>query len=54
MLFRSFRAELLASLRASKPEIIETINKEKKLTAETETAMKEAIAAFKQSFDATA
>ncbi len=49
-----FRAELLASIRASKPEIIETINKEKKLTAETETAMKEAIAAFKQSFDATA
>lgn len=49
-----FRTELLASLRASKPEIIETINKEKKLTAETETAMKEAIAAFKQSFDATA
>ena len=48
------RTELLASLRASKPEIIETINKEKKLTAETETAMKEAIAAFKQSFDATA
>ena len=49
-----FRTELLASIRASKPEIIETINKEKKLTAETETAMKEAIAAFKQSFDATA
>ena len=49
-----FRTEMLASIRASKPEIIETINKEKKLTDETETAMKEAIAAFKQSFDATA
>ena len=49
-----FRTEMLSSIRASKPEIIETINKEKKLTDETETAMKEAIAAFKQSFDATA
>ena len=49
-----FRTELLASLRASKPEIIETINTEKKLTDATETALKEAIAAFKQSFDAAA
>ena len=36
------------------PEIIETINKEKKLSDETKAALKEAIAAFKQSFDATA
>ena len=49
-----FRTELLASIRASKPEIIETINTEKKLTDATETALKEAIAAFKQSFDAAA
>ena len=49
-----FRTELLASLRASKPEILQTINTEKKLTDATETALKEAIAAFKQSFDAAA
>ena len=49
-----FRTELLASLRASKPEILQTINTEKKLSDETETALKEAIAAFKQSFDAAA
>ena len=49
-----FRTELLSSIRASKPEIIETINKEKKLSDETKAAMKEAIAAFKQSFDAVA
>ena len=49
-----FRTEMLASIRASKPEIIETINTEKKLTDATETALKEAIAAFKQSFDAAA
>ena len=49
-----FRTELLSSIRASKPEIIETINKEKKLSDETKAALKEAIAAFKQSFDATA
>ena len=49
-----FRTERLASIRASKPEIIETINTEKKLTDATETALKEAIAAFKQSFDAAA
>ena len=42
-----FRTEMLASIRASKPEIIETINTEKKLTDATETALKEAIAAFK-------
>ena len=47
-----FRTEMLASIRASKPEIIEMINTEKKLTDATETALKEAIAAFKQSFDA--
>ena len=49
-----FRTEMLASIRASKPEIIETISTEKKLTDATETALKEAIAAFKQSFDAAA
>ena len=49
-----FRTEMLSSIRASKPEIIETINTEKKLTDATETALKEAIAAFKQSFDAAA
>ncbi|WP_302403688.1 F0F1 ATP synthase subunit alpha [Adlercreutzia equolifaciens] len=49
-----FRTEMLASIRASKPEIVETINTEKKLTDATETALKEAIAAFKQSFDAAA
>ncbi len=49
-----FRTEMLASIRASKPEIIETINTEKKLTDAPETALKEAIAAFKQSFDAAA
>ena len=49
-----FRTAMLASIRASKPEIIETINTEKKLTDATETALKEAIAAFKQSFDAAA
>ena len=49
-----FRTEMLASIRASKPEIIETINTEKKLTDATETALKEAIAAFRQSFDAAA
>ena len=49
-----FRTELLASLRASKPEIIEAINTEKKLTDEIETNLKAAIEAFKQSFDATA
>ena len=49
-----FRTEMLASIRASKPEIIETINTEKKLTDATETALKGAIAAFKQSFDAAA
>ena len=49
-----FRTEMLASIRASKPEIIETINTEKKLTDATETALKESIAAFKQSFDAAA
>ncbi|MEC4273239.1 F0F1 ATP synthase subunit alpha [Adlercreutzia sp. R25] len=49
-----FRTEMLASLRASKPEIIETINTEKKLSDETKAALKEAIAAFKQSFDAAA
>ena len=49
-----FRTEMLASIRASKPEIIETINTEKKLTDATETALKEAIAAFKQFFDAAA
>ena len=38
-----FRTEMLASIRASKPEIIETINTEKKLTDATETALKEAI-----------
>jgi F-type H+-transporting ATPase subunit alpha len=48
-----FRTEMLASLRASKPEIFETINTEKKLTAETESVIKEAIAAFKNTFDAT-
>ena len=49
-----FRTEMLASIRASKPEIIETINTEKKLSDETKAALKEAIAAFKQSFDAAA
>ena len=49
-----FRTEMLASIRASKPEIIETINTENKLTDATDTALKEAIAAFKQSFDAAA
>lgn len=49
-----FRTELLASIRASKPEIIETIDTEKKLSDETKVALKEAIAAFKQSFDAAA
>ena len=49
-----FRTELLASLRASKPEILQTINTEKKLSDETKVALKEAIAAFKQSFDAAA
>ncbi len=49
-----FRTELLASLRASKPEILQTINTEKKLSDETKAALKEAIAAFKQSFDAAA
>ena len=49
-----FRTELLASLRASKPEILQTINTEKKLSDETTAALKEAIAAFKQSFDAAA
>lgn len=49
-----FRTELLDSLRASKPEIINAINTEKKLTDEIETNLKAAIAAFKQSFDATA
>ena len=48
------RTELLASLRASKPEILQTINTEKKLSDETKVALKEAIAAFKQSFDAAA
>ena len=49
-----FRTELLASLRASKPEILQTINTEKKLSDETKVALKEAIAAFEQSFDAAA
>ncbi len=49
-----FRTELLASLRASRPEILQTINTEKKLSDETKVALKEAIAAFKQSFDAAA
>ena len=49
-----FRTELLASLRASKPEILQTINTEKKLSDETKASLKEAIAAFKQSFDAAA
>ena len=49
-----FRTELLASLRASKPEILQTINTEKKLSDETKVALKGAIAAFKQSFDAAA
>ena len=49
-----FRTELLASLRASKPEILQTINTEKKLSDETKVALKEAIVAFKQSFDAAA
>ena len=49
-----FRTELLASLRASKPEILQTINTEKKLSDETKAALKEAIASFKQSFDAAA
>ena len=49
-----FRTELLASLRASKPEILQTINTEEKLCADTKAALKEAIAAFKQSFDAAA
>lgn len=49
-----FRTELLASLRASKLEILQTINTEKKLSDETKVALKEAIAAFKQSFDAAA
>ena len=49
-----FRTELLTSLRASKPEILQTINTEKKLSDETKVALKEAIAAFKQSFDAAA
>ncbi|WP_418380614.1 F0F1 ATP synthase subunit alpha [Adlercreutzia sp.] len=49
-----FRTELLASLRASRPEILQTINTEKKLSDETKAALKEAIAAFKQSFDAAA
>ena len=49
-----FRTELLASLRASKPEILQTINTEKKLSDETKVALKEANAAFKQSFDAAA
>ena len=49
-----FRTELLASLRASKPKILQTINTEKKLSDETKAALKEAIAAFKQSFDAAA
>ena len=40
------------SLRASKPEILQTINTEKKLSDETKVALKEAIAAFKQSFAA--
>lgn len=49
-----FRTELLASLRVSNPEILQTINTEKKLSDETKVALKEAIAAFKQSFDAAA
>ena len=50
-----FRTELLASLRAKpKREILQTINTEKKLSDETKVALKEAIAAFKQSFDAAA
>ena len=36
-----FRTELLASLRASKPEILQTINTEKKLSDETKVALKE-------------
>ena len=49
-----FRTEMLASIRAAKPEIIATINTEKKLPAATAPALKEAIAAFRQSFDAAA
>ena len=47
------RAARLASAPPSRRSC-ETINTEKKLTDATETALKEAIAAFKQSFDAAA
>ena len=49
-----FRSELLAYLRAQKPEIIQSIATEAKFTDETIEALIAAIQAFKQQFAATA
>ena len=47
-----FRGELLDYLRASHAEILKSIREEKKFTAESEEALKEAINAFKKQFAA--
>ena len=49
-----FRNELLAYLRASKPEILSAIVAEKKLTDEIQADLKAAIGSFKQTFAPTA
>ena len=49
-----FRTELLAFLRASKPEIFEHIVKEQKFTEAIETELNAAIETFKLQFSATA
>ncbi len=45
-----FRGEMLDYLHASKPEIVESIEKEKKFTDETKAALNAAIEAFKTQF----
>ena len=49
-----FRAELLEYIRASKPEILESIATEKKFTDETKASLNAAIEAFKTQFAPTA
>ena len=49
-----FRSELLDYLRASKPEIFESIVKEQKFTDAIETELNAAIEAFKLTFSASA
>ena len=49
-----FRTELLDYLRASKPEILESVANEKKFTDETKEALNAAIEAFKAQFAVSA